>query len=52
VRRFRQTGPHIPDREIAEVRFFAHDALPEGAGRATRARLAEVMDGAAMARLW
>jgi ADP-ribose pyrophosphatase YjhB (NUDIX family) len=52
VRRFRQTGPHIPDREIAEARFFARDALPEGAGRATRARLAEVLDGAAIALLW
>jgi ADP-ribose pyrophosphatase YjhB (NUDIX family) len=52
VRRFRQTGPHVPDREIAEARFFACNALPEGAGRATRARLAEVLDGAAIAPLW
>ena len=52
VRRFRQTGPHIPDREIAEARFFARNALPEGAGRATRARLAEVLDGAAIAPIW
>jgi ADP-ribose pyrophosphatase YjhB (NUDIX family) len=52
VRRFRQSGQHIPDREIAEARFFARDALPEGAGRATRARLAEVLDGAASAPLW
>ena len=52
VRRFRQTGPHIPDREIAEARFFARNALPDGAGRATRARLAEVLDGAAIAPIW
>ena len=52
VRRFRQTGPHIPDREIAEARFFASDALPEGAGRATRARLAEVLQGAPIAQVW
>jgi ADP-ribose pyrophosphatase YjhB (NUDIX family) len=52
VRRFRQTGPHIPDREIAEARFFPCNALPEGAGRATRARLAEVLDGAAIAPIW
>ncbi len=52
VRRFRQTAPHVADREIAEARFFASDALPEGAGRATRARLAEVLDGAAIAPLW
>jgi ADP-ribose pyrophosphatase YjhB (NUDIX family) len=52
VRAFRQTGPHIPDREIAEARFFARNALPESVGRATRARLAEVLDGAAIAPLW
>ena len=52
VRRFRQTGPRVPDREIAEARFFARDALPEGVGRATRARLAEALDGAPIAQTW
>ena len=52
VRRFRQTAPHVADREIAEARFFACDALPEGAGRATRARLAEVLQGVATAQIW
>jgi ADP-ribose pyrophosphatase YjhB (NUDIX family) len=52
VRRFRQTGPRVPDREIAEARFFPRGALPEGVSRATRARLAEILDGAAIAQTW
>jgi hypothetical protein len=41
VRDFRQTAPHIPDREIAKAGFFAPDAPPEGTTRGTKARLAE-----------
>jgi 8-oxo-dGTP pyrophosphatase MutT (NUDIX family) len=52
VRRFHQTGPRMPDREIAEARFFPRDRLPEGVSRATRARLAETLDGAAIAQVW
>ncbi|MGO8831386.1 MAG: NUDIX domain-containing protein [Roseiarcus sp.] len=52
VRRFRQTGPRAPDREIAEARFFEPGALPEDVGRSTRARLAEALDGAAVAQTW
>jgi ADP-ribose pyrophosphatase YjhB (NUDIX family) len=52
VRRFRQTGPRVPDREIVEARFFSRGALPEGVSRATRARLAETLDGAAIAQTW
>ncbi|WP_158814371.1 NUDIX domain-containing protein [Methylocapsa sp. S129] len=52
LRRFRQTGPRLPDREIAEARFFPRDALPEGVSRATRTRLAEILDGAATAQIW
>ena len=52
VRRFRQTAPHVADREIAEARFFPRDALPEGVSRATRTRLAETLDGAAIAQIW
>jgi 8-oxo-dGTP pyrophosphatase MutT (NUDIX family) len=52
VRRFRQTAPRAPDREIAEAHFFARDALPQGVSRATRARLAESLDGAAIAQIW
>ncbi len=52
VRRFHQSAPRLPDREIAEARFFARGDLPEGTSRATRARLAEVLDGAPIAQLW
>ena len=52
VRRFTQAAPPTPNREIAETGFFAADALPEGASRATRARLNEILKGAAPPRLW
>jgi len=52
VRRFRQSAPRAPDREIAEARFFARDALPKGVSRATLARLAEALDGAPVAPIW
>jgi hypothetical protein len=52
VRAFRQTGPHVPDREIAEAKFFSPDALPDDATRATRDRLAEVLHGAQASPYW
>ncbi|MFY9626562.1 MAG: NUDIX domain-containing protein [Methylocystis sp.] len=52
VREFQQSGPHVPDREIAEAAFFSPDALPEGTTRATRARLAEVLQGAPVSSYW
>ncbi|PWB82943.1 MAG: DNA mismatch repair protein MutT [Methylocystaceae bacterium] len=52
VRAFRQRAPRAPDREIAEANFFALNELPEGATRATRARLAEIFDGAAFSPYW
>jgi ADP-ribose pyrophosphatase YjhB (NUDIX family) len=52
VRRFRCEGPRAPDHEIAEAGFFALDALPEGVTPATRARLAEVLDGAPVSPYW
>jgi 8-oxo-dGTP pyrophosphatase MutT (NUDIX family) len=52
VRAFRQTAPRQPDREIAEARFFPRNALPDGAGRATRARLAETLDGVPLTPFW
>ena len=52
VRGFRQNGPRLPDREIAEARFFARDALPAGVSRATLARLAEILDDAPMSPIW
>jgi 8-oxo-dGTP pyrophosphatase MutT (NUDIX family) len=52
VRRFTQAAPPTPNREIAETGFFACDNLPEGASRATRARLNEILKDAAPTRLW
>ena len=52
VREFRQERRQVPNREIVEQGFFAPDALPEGATRATRARIAEVMGGASVSELW
>ena len=52
VRSFRVLGERVPDREILEARFFPRDALPPDVTRATRARLAEIFDGAPVAPLW
>jgi 8-oxo-dGTP pyrophosphatase MutT (NUDIX family) len=52
VRDFRQDGNPEPNHEIVEHGFFAPDALPEDAGRGTRARVAEVFGGAAISELW
>jgi ADP-ribose pyrophosphatase YjhB (NUDIX family) len=52
VRDFRQTAPHVPNREIAESRFFAVDALPQATTRATRARIDEALFGAAISAYW
>jgi ADP-ribose pyrophosphatase YjhB (NUDIX family) len=52
VRAFRQEGgPRYP-REIIGHGFFALDALPAGTTRGTRARLAEVFDGAPVSPQW
>jgi 8-oxo-dGTP pyrophosphatase MutT (NUDIX family) len=52
VRDFRQDGQPVPNHEIVEHGFFAPGALPEDTGRATRARIAEVFDGAPVSELW
>ena len=52
ARRFRILGERKPDREIVAARFFALDALPEDATRATRARLAEILDRAPLSPTW
>lgn len=44
--------PRAPDHEIAECGFFALNALPDGATPATRARLAEIFDGAEVSSYW
>jgi len=52
VREFIQERQPVPNREIIEHGFFAREALPEDTGRATRARIAEVFEGAAVSELW
>ncbi|WP_187972280.1 NUDIX domain-containing protein [Aquibium microcysteis] len=49
---FHQTAPKIADKEIAEGAFFRLDALPEGTTRATRARLAEQLEGLPPSPYW
>jgi ADP-ribose pyrophosphatase YjhB (NUDIX family) len=52
VREFRQDAPPQPNYEIIEHGFFAPDALPDGTSRATRERIAEVFEGAAVSEVW
>ena len=44
--------PSAPDREILAAKFFPLDSLPEDATRATRARLAEILDGRPLSPTW
>jgi ADP-ribose pyrophosphatase YjhB (NUDIX family) len=52
VRSFQQSAPPQPNSEIIAHGFFAPDALPPDTTRATRARIAEVVQGRAIAELW
>src|SRR4051812_8591316 len=52
VRAFVQEGGPRHRHEIIDHGFFAPDALPGGATHGTRARLAEVLDGAAVSARW
>jgi 8-oxo-dGTP pyrophosphatase MutT (NUDIX family) len=52
VRAFHQSKPPEPNHEIIAHGFFAPDALPEETTRATRARIAEVLDGRTIVELW
>jgi 8-oxo-dGTP pyrophosphatase MutT (NUDIX family) len=52
VRSFRQSAPPRPNSEIVAHGFFAPDALPAGAVRATRERIAEVLNGRAISEVW
>jgi ADP-ribose pyrophosphatase YjhB (NUDIX family) len=52
VRDFRQDGNPQPNHEIVAHGFFAPDALPDDTSRATRARISEVISGAAISELW
>jgi 8-oxo-dGTP pyrophosphatase MutT (NUDIX family) len=52
IRDFQQTAQPVPNREIVAHGFFALDALPEGTTAATRARLAEVLNGVPQTQHW
>jgi len=52
VRDFRQDSIPQPNHEIIGHGFYALNALPEDTSRATRARLAEVFEGAATSEIW
>jgi len=52
VRDFRQPAPPVPDHEIIDHGFFAPDALPADATRATRERVAEIFYGKAKDEIW
>jgi len=52
VRAFRQDDAPRPNYEIVEHGFFAPDALPEDTTTATRARIAEVLNGHEPGEQW
>jgi ADP-ribose pyrophosphatase YjhB (NUDIX family) len=52
IRDCHQTSVRLPDWEIAEIKFFDADALPDDTSPATRARLDEVMQGLPPSRTW
>jgi ADP-ribose pyrophosphatase YjhB (NUDIX family) len=52
VRDYVQEGPHVPNREIAEARFFPLNALPAQTTAGTRRRLAEILDEEPVSPLW
>lgn len=52
VRAFRQPAPPQPNHEIIAHGFFAPGALPPETTRATRERIAEVLNGRPPAELW
>jgi 8-oxo-dGTP pyrophosphatase MutT (NUDIX family) len=52
VRNWRQPVLPKANVEIAEQGFFALDQMPEGLTRGTRARLAEILEGATQNTAW
>ena len=51
-REWKEIGAFEPDPEIAACEWFAADALPEGATRATRERIVEVLGDRPPAEDW
>lgn len=52
VERFDVLGPKVPDREIAEARFFPLDDLPPATTPGTRRRLDEIASGRRPSAAW
>jgi len=52
VRSFHQSAPPQPNSEIVAHGFFNPDALPQDTARATRERIAEVINGRSVTELW
>lgn len=52
VRAAHQSAPRLPDKEIAEARFFPLESLPAGVTPGTKRRLAEWLDGAPRSPWW
>lgn len=52
VRQYRQSAPRISDAEIIETGFFPLNSLPDSTTPGTRARIAEISDGARPSGLW
>jgi 8-oxo-dGTP pyrophosphatase MutT (NUDIX family) len=52
IRDYVQDGPLLPNREIAEARFFSLNALPEGTTVGTRRRLAEILEEQPVSAVW
>ena len=52
VESFDEVANHPRDPEIADLRFFPLDRLPEGTSPATRRRLSELKTGAAPPDRW
>jgi len=52
IREFRQDGGPRHPREIVDFGFFAPEALPPDTTHGTRARLAEILDGATISERW
>jgi 8-oxo-dGTP pyrophosphatase MutT (NUDIX family) len=52
VRSFHQSAAPQPNGEIVAHGFFAPDSVPQDTARATRERLAEVLDGRSVAEWW
>jgi len=52
VRAWRQPKAPPPNMEIAEQGFFALDDAPRGADAGTKARLAEIFEGAVLSEMW